>query len=596
MKISILKNPSQIANVQSINKILSITKSQIFSPSKSNVYRLYSQKGPTMYTTILFITICVALVLAEVTRRPYIFANQSRKAKTIIAYHDLIYDINITNHIHTAEQIGLRIDTLIFACERSDESPPSCNVWNELKILHREITNQIRFIVMHEQAPLRYTRATENDTLRDSIILWDNTFNDVNQNLDILSKQINEHVDTINPLFEKVNMVEMNSILQFISLTLNEHKSFNNNLIKTLMEGGNERIFYIIEPQRIVSDLILINKNEGEGTRAIPVTVNAYTLKNIVQISELTVTLRDNILRFVLAVPITEQKLFSIFKAIPLPFVSNNQTWVMIPQYNYSLIKHESVDGYLSSYPMYDHEINDCKQLVSNKLLCKPSHLLERYNIWNQTQLNETIFNPDEINCDYNKINMSSFEQCNIVQTKNENVFVELYSENTSKYFIHAAEPFKLKRYCKNNTLETLEFNETKFFEIEKSCSLSPCNNNFNGILESSFTKHHLILSEKAFLNVVDENKYEQNASTLNKIQITKKDFHESSSNLLTDLTRHRPLTQTNNYEIIKPLSLATLFILFIYICVSLIKKFITKTFPINNPSNNVLTQTPTVV
>lgn len=550
-----------------------------------------------MYTTSLIICTCAALILAETTRRPYIYANQTRSAKTIIAYHDLIYDINITNHIHTTEQIGLRIDTLIFACERNDEIPSPCNVWNELKILHREISNQIRFITMHEQAPIRYTRATENDTLRDSIILWDNTFNDVNQNLNILSKKINEQIDTINPFFEKVNMVEMNSILQLISLTLNEHKSFNNNLIRVLMESNNERIFNIIEPQRIVSDLILMNKEESGSARSVPIPVNAYTLKNIVQISDLTVTLRDNILRFVLSIPIAENKLFNIFKATPLPFAMENNTWVMHPQYNYSLIRHESVDEYLSSYPMTDSEMNDCKSLINGKLLCKPSHFLERYNTWNNTQLNETIFNPDEVICDYNNLNISIFEQCRVTQTKNENMYLELYSESTSKYFIHVEKPFKLRKYCANNTFYAILLNETTFYEMDKSCSLLPFDSNkFYAIFESSFTKHNFTLNEKAFLNTIDQNNYEQNTTSLEKIKITQQNFHEKSSNLLTTLTRHRPQTQTNQDDIIKPLTLTILFVLVIYICVSLAKNVLVKAFQMINPFNKSHSRTPTEV
>lgn len=295
-------------------------------------------------------------------------------------------------------------------------------------------------------------------------------------------------------LLSNIKQKEFDNIFQILYLTLVRHykdtaiyTGLCSNEIKSVFFNAIDIEQFTKEIQKINNELIVQN-----------LTLPTTNTNEIFELSKLSHMKNSTHIKILIEIPIVEKTDFKLKEIIPIPFLYENEVYILKTQskYYFSNQDHKNII-------MTENNFKSCKH-QSNLTIC--NSVLKQKLSDNDKCINSLILNETNFLCEYLKISK-------------QNYIIE-----TSKFstYCYVNEPFKLRITCNNeNFIYNLTSNKEIFYE--ENCNIFKISNQSNNNI-STFTSieitYDYIKPNFTIFNVTSRNWTKINMINRHKIEL----------------------------------------------------------------------------
>lgn len=340
--------------------------------------------------------------------------------------------------------------------------------------------------------------------LQDQTTILSNTVNNFNDSIASLRKtefQINKVIKEINQMGKSManeinqTVIELHTtqMIEYFNILVIDTEIDLNKLINTVMFTKTGHIHPLVVPIKVFLAKLLESQESLPSGMLYPVVLREENMHLILQISDITSYFKNDVLVFVIKVPITNQDIFELYNMIPIPQKGNllASTVMINPKKKYLIISKDK-----NKYTVTENINKDCKNLGKEKI-CRIVPFTNPFT--NGICETELFIAHKMLNCDIRTI-------------KNDNeIWNRLETQNTWLYTI--TRPTTLSMNCGKS--EDIQLSGTGTLTIKnKNCKASTIYHTFIPDLELISHYENKIVAkdlanddccEKETLNYVNE-------------------------------------------------------------------------------------------
>lgn len=342
--------------------------------------------------------------------------------------------------------------------------------------------------------------------LQDQTTILSNTVGNFNESIINLQKtevQINKAIKHINSLIgtyqNEINQTLMEEyviqLANYLNTLIVNTDIDLNNLINTVMFTKIGQIHPLVIPIKVFLEKLIESQEQLPVGTFFPVTLKDENMHLILKMSEITSYLQNNILVFIIKVPITDQEIFELYNMIPIPQKGSlvTSTVMINPRRKYLVISKTR-----NKFILTDEVNNHCKDIGFEKI-CK----------------SKTFVNPyTNAVCETELFIVNKMLDCDVRYVKNDvEIWHKLEKQNTWLYTI--TRPTVLTINCGHN--QDIGISGTGSFTIKnKECKASTIYHSLIPDLELKAFYENKIISKDL---LEDDCCIEENLRILTKLQ-----------------------------------------------------------------------------
>lgn len=255
-------------------------------------------------------------------------------------------------------------------------------------------------------------------------------------------------------------------LMERISLFLQRNTLTNQLIANILCEQDYNAFLQMATGDMLRDKITLANQNAIENDCQIPMIIDEIDLLKLLEISEIQADLLADTFTVNLKIPSIYQRKYNLYQVISLPFLYQNNTYALKPNYPYYLISESAHDGITFLYTMRLEDIDNCTQW-STHLICRPETPLKLTHRTFNGQREEI---PSVERC-ANKSPEEVFKAsdfCEIFDIPNENKIIKI---TKSTHYIYIIRPTVMTIKCPNKS-ENLTLNESRLIALRSGCEL----------------------------------------------------------------------------------------------------------------------------
>lgn len=310
-----------------------------------------------------------------------------------------------------------------------------------------------------------------------------------NNSVNVFMNSVVDVADHINKLQDKLMIMDKNQnaferasgLIGILITMFTETILFAGNIDDILFHKSPHHITKVIGEEVIRNDLFMI-QDTFDLDRKFPTNILHDGISEILSLSKINTSKENEIVRIEFEIPVITNEKFSLFKAIPIPHMEGNQTFIL-----------DVLDENIAWNPATNHSkiintqtLNTCVRLKSNELMCR--------------SLSDS---KESSNCVLNSFPFyygPKFATCKKIKVKNESVVTHII-DDVFQFFIMKPQILNMNK-C-NGSNENIELKNSSFIKLDGVCKFKfnqrtiSLNSNVLGV----FVKKIVMKNELPILN-----------------------------------------------------------------------------------------------
>lgn len=420
-------------------------------------------------------------------------------AKARISYdsYTILYHLDISQYLNLTVLIGQFVDFGKFECKRLNSQVCS-DMLDQLstQLIHMK-RDEIDIQAYQQKTSHRQKRAIEfigsiyhwayglmdadtarayddkiqrlaNDSSRFHSILQDQTLL-IKESLRVNNQTFNHFHRTLNKIMHMVNVYARESwhrvdwlgaevgFIEGVTVMKNvisEHRRFSQQILRCLEEVVSGKIIQLIPGERLIGDLIEVEKLLRENQK-LPIDFTSENPLHIFKYAKTLSSLYGNRILMEVTIPIVERASFTAYEIIPIPTVINNSTIIIKPSTHYVLLN----DAAKEYIPISTREYMQSKFNLRGERIIKPA---------------ENVYLDYSNNCEISIFlhpqKQTLMNICEIKTIPTSNYFVSINSNDL--FLLRIVKPIVLLEYCRNEPTQSHEITTSGLLTLNKDCRI----------------------------------------------------------------------------------------------------------------------------